>query len=528
MKIQSKPYPYYDVPEISNLKQLVDYCANIYSDKVAFRYIKNNEETSITYKTFREDVIALSTFFINQGYNRRHIGLIGENCYEWIVSYFAIVNSNNVVVPFDKETPVADLKFIYKKSDTATIIHTEAYSEEAISTGCTSLLCTKLLREIIDAEKSAPNYQSDLYDNISIDNNAMCAIVYTSGTTSEPKGVMLSHYNFAFDTICTSKNLLFPDSTILVLPLHHTFGLVASVTMPMIRGASIFINNSMKTLLTDIAYAKPKFISCVPLVVETFHKMILEKIKKSGREAEINKLFDISQILREMGYDVRRILFKDILDVFGGNLELLPVGGAALNKNCITFFDNIGIKIVTGYGISECSPVVSTIRNEHFNPLSVGSIHPGIDVRIINNEIQVKGPIVFSGYYKNEVETLNAFDGEWFKTGDLGKLENDMLYITGRIKNLIILSNGKNVSAEELEEKLSESIPEITEVIVYEKNEIIVSEIFVKDANFETKKLVETKVFENNKNLPSFKHIGKVIFRDTEFPKTPTKKIKRR
>ncbi len=528
MKIQNRPYPYYDVPEISNLKQLVEYCAENYGNNIAFRYVKNNEEISITYKAFHEDVKALSTFFINQGYNRRHIGIIGENCYEWIVSYFAIVNSNNVVVPFDKETPVVDLKVVYEKSDTATIIHTEAYSEEAISTGCSSLLCTKKLREIIDSAKTSFDYQECIYENVSIDNNAMCSIVYTSGTTSEPKGVMLSHYNLAFDTICTSKNLLFPDSTVLMLPLHHTFGLVASVTMPMLRGASIFINNSMKNLLSDIAYAKPKFISCVPLVVETFYKTTLDKIKKSGKEEETNKLLEISQTLREMGYDVRRILFKDILDSFGGNLELLPVGGAALDKNCITFFDNIGIKIVTGYGISECSPVVSTLRNEHFDPMSVGCVHPGIDVRIVNNEIQVKGPIVFNGYYKNEADTLKAFDGEWFKTGDLGKIENDMLYITGRIKNLIILSNGKNVSAEELEAKLSGSIPEITEVIVYEKNDVIAAEIFIKDADFEIKKIVETKVFENNKTLPSFKHIGKVIFRDIEFPKTPTKKIKRR
>ncbi len=524
--MKNTPYPYYDVPEITDLRHLLDYCAENYKNKTAFRYLENNIEVSITYNSLRDDIVALTTYFIKQGYNREHIGIIGENSYEWIISYFGIVNSNNIVVPFDKETPTPDLKKLREKSDTNVLIYSETYYDEAIATGCPNLICMNELREIINNEKKSDVHYRDTYYHLTINNRDTCAIVYTSGTTSEPKGVMLSHYNLAFDTVCTSRNLLFPDSTVLVLPLHHTFGLVASVTMPMIKGASIFINNSMKTLLRDIVYAKPKFISCVPLVVETFYKIIQEKIKKSGQE-EMQQLLDVSQNLREKGFDVRRILFKDIIDILGGNLELLPVGGAPLSQKYISFFDKIGIKIATGYGISECSPVVTTLRNEHYDPLSVGSVHPGIEVRIVDNEIQVKGPIVFSGYYKNEDETRKVFDGEWFKTGDLGKFENNMLYITGRIKNLIILDNGKNVSAEELEIKLLENIPEITEVVVRENNKMIVAEIFVKDANIKTKKLVESKVFEFNKTLPSFKHIGNVIFRDDEFPKTPTKKIKR-
>lgn len=525
--MKNKPYPYYEVPEINDLKHLVDYCAEYYNDKIAFRYLKNNQEVSITYKSFRDDVAAFATYLVEKGYNRSHIGIIGENSYEWIVAFFAVVNSGNVAVPFDKESPITDLKHIYEKSDTTIIIHSDNYSEEAVATGCDVLINMNDLRSIIDDKKGCPTYKLDNYNSVIINNKDICAIVYTSGTTSEPKGVMLSHYNFAFDTVCTSRNLLFPDSTVLILPLHHTFGIVASITMPMIKGASIFINSSMKNLLNDINYAKPKFISCVPLVAEMFYKIVQGRIKSLGKEEEMKKLLDISENLREMGFDVRRILFKDIIDALGGNLELLPVGGAPINKNCVSFFEQIGIKIVTGYGISECSPVVSTLRNEHYEPASVGSVHPGVDVRIVNNEIQVRGPIVFSGYYKNEVDTLNAFDGEWFKTGDIGKIEDGILYITGRIKNLIILANGKNVSAEELEEKLLENIPQITEVIVCERNKMITAEIFIKDADDKTKADVESMIFEYNKNLPAFKHIGNVIFRDNEFPKTPTKKIKR-
>lgn len=526
--MKNKKYPLYNVPEFINLKDFVNYCGTEFAEKTAFRYLKKKTEVAKSYKMFKEDVEALGTYFILKGYNRTHIAVIGENSYEWIVTYFAVVNSNNVIVPLDKEASVDDLKYLVEKSDTSVIVHSDDYLEEAEATGCSTLINMKDLSSVIDEGKALIANGDKAYENTVIDENAMCTLVYTSGTTSEPKGVMLSHLNIVFDTVTTSKSVLIPDSALVMLPIHHTYGFVASITIPMLVGSSIFINSSMRNLMSDINYAKPKYIACVPMVSEAFYKKVQENLKSTGKDELIKKLIKVSRALLKCGIDVRRKLFKKIIDAFGGNLEILVIGGAPINENCVIGFHDFGVNVLCGYGITECSPIVSTMRNEHYEPKSVGVVHPGVEVRIQDGEVQVKGNIVFSGYYKNEEATYEAFDGEWFKTGDLGAYENDMLYINGRIKNLIVLPNGKNVSPEELEQKIMDSISEINEVIVYERDGLITAELYCAEADDSKKSNVEKKVFEFNKTLPTYKQIGNVIFRDTEFPKTTTKKIKRR
>lgn len=526
--MKNKKYPLYSVPEFVNLKDFVDYCGTEFADRTAFRYLKKDTEIAKSYKTFKEDVEALGTYFISKGCNRTHIAVIGENSYEWIVTYFAVVNSNNVIVPLDKEASVDDLKYLVEKSDTSIIVHSNDYSEEAEATGCSQLINMKNLDAVICEGKTLIANGNDSYKNLSIDENEMCTLVFTSGTTSEPKGVMLSHLNIIFDTVTTSKSVLIPDSALVMLPIHHTYGFVASLTIPMLVGSSIFINSSMRNLMRDINYAKPKYIACVPLVAESFYKKVQENLKSTGKDKLIKKLVNVSNGLYKCGIDVRRKFFKKIIDAFGGNLEILVIGGAPINENCVTGFHDYGVNVLCGYGITECSPIVSTVRNKHYEPKSVGVVHQGVEVRIKDGEVQVKGNIVFSGYYKNEDATREAFDGEWFKTGDLGALENDMLYINGRIKNLIILPNGKNVSPEELEQKLMDCISEINEVIVYEKDGLITAEIYCAGADEAEKKETEKKIFEYSKELPAYKQIGNVVFRDNEFPKTTTKKIKRK
>ncbi len=526
--MKNKKYPLYDVPEFIDLKAFVEYCGINYADRIAFRWLKKKKEFSKTYKEFKEDVEALGTYFISHGYNRTHIAVLGENCYEWIVTYFATVNSNNVIVPLDKEASIDDLKYLVEKSDTAVMVCSDDYLEEAEASGCSTIINMKDLVTIINEGKSFISHGNKSYRDMVIDENAMCTLVYTSGTTSEPKGVMLSHLNIIFDTVATSKSVLIPDSALVMLPIHHTYGFVASLTIPMLVGSSIFINSSMRNLMSDINFAKPKYIACVPMVSEAFYKKVQENLKSTGKDELIKKLVKISRVLCKCGVDIRRKLFKKVIDAFGGNLEILVIGGAPINENCVVGFHDFGINVLCGYGITECSPIVSTMRNEHYEPKSVGVVHPGVEVRIKDGEVQVKGNIVFNGYYKNEDATREAFDGEWFKTGDLGAYENDMLYINGRIKNLIILPNGKNVSPEELEQKLADYISDITEVIVYEKDGLITAELYCAEAEETKKEELEKKVFELNKTLPTYKQIGKVIFRDNEFPKTTTKKIKRR
>ncbi len=527
MKTPNKTYPYYNTPEITDLKEFIKYCGTNYGERVAFRWLEKKVEKLKTYNEFSSDITALGEYFLNEGYKGKHIAVIGENSYNWIITYFATVNSGNVIVPIDKECTQDEIKYFIEKSDAEILIHSDDYTEEAEFSDCSVLINMKNFDEILKKGRELLTSGNNEFQNVEIDNNKMCTLVFTSGTTAESKGVMLSHLNIIFDTIATSKSVLIPDSSLVMLPIHHTYGFVASLTIPMLVGSSIFINSSMRNLMNDIKYSKPKYIACVPLVAESFYKKVQENLKATGKYSIIKKLLFISNILCKCGIDIRRKLFKKIIDAFGGNLEILVIGGAPINENCVIGFHDFGINVLCGYGITECSPIVSTMRNEHFEPKSTGVVHPGVELRIRNGEVQVKGNIVFSGYYKNQDATREAFDGEWFKTGDLGEYKNDMLYINGRIKNLIILPNGKNVSPEELEQKISSNISEINEIVVYEKDNMIVAEIYSAEADENKKMIIETKVLQFNKNLPSYKQIGKIIFRDVEFQKTTTKKIKR-
>lgn len=517
-------YPYYNVPELKSLQELLSYCAESFGDKTAFHYLKKNDEIKINYKTFFSDVAALCSYFIDAGYNRTHMAILGENSYEWLVSFFAVINSNNVAVPLDKELSAQDISKIIDKSDSVVLIHSDEYSDEAAVNKNISLINTKNLSKIISEYKTDRCKDLSFYDTVAIDNDAMCAIFYTSGTTAEPKGVMLSHKNIISDTIATSRSVRVSDTSMLTLPLHHTYGFVASITIPMLIGGSIFINSSTRHFLRDMNFSKPEYIAVVPLIAEVMYKKIWEKAKESNKDKALKILIKISNFLLSIGIDVRRKLFSNIIEGFGGNLEILVIGGAAIDPEYVKCFHSLGIKSLVGYGITECSPVVSTVRNEHYCPESVGTVHPGVSVRVLDGEIQVKGDTVFSGYYKNAAATTEVFDGKWFKTGDIGELKDDFLYITGRIKNLIILSNGKNISPEELEYNLKSGIKEINEVVVYSDFDKIIAEIYT-DENYRS--LVESKVFELNKNQPIYKQINEVKFRNCDFEKTTTKKIKR-
>lgn len=527
MKTQSKPYPYYNSPELRDLRELIEYCGTTYSEQIAFRWLEKKNEKSKTYKEFKEDIEALGTYFISKNYNRTHIAILGENSYEWIVTFFAIVNSNNIVVPLDKEATVDDLKSIFERSDSSVLIYSNVYSDEASAINCKESYNIKDLNSIISKGRELIENGNDSYKTTLLDAEALCAIFYTSGTTSEPKGAMLSHKGFASDAVYTQMNSTVPDSSMLVLPLHHTYAIILGLSVPMLVGSSIFLNQSLRNLVSDMNYSKPKYMAIVPLMLETFYKKIIEALNKSGKKDLIDKLISISNITRCCGLDLRKKLFAKIVDSFGGRLELLAVGGAPINADMVVYLTNIGIQVLCGYGTTECSPIVSSVRNEHYMPTSSGAVVPNTYARTVNGEIQIKGDIVFLGYYKNEEATKEVFDGEWYKTGDLGEIKDNYIFITGRCKNLIVLSNGENVSPENIEMLLTKRIPEIEEVVVYSEDDVIVAEIYNSQSTDELQTLISQGINEYNATVPMYKRISKTKFRDVPFEKTTTKKIKR-
>lgn len=514
-----KNYPLYDHPPLTNLRQPVDWNAERYSDRVAFQYRDGKQLQSITYSQFKKDVDLLCACFANQKLQRNKIAVIGENSYAWILTYFAAVLSGNIIVPLDKESPDNDIASLLTKCEVAVLVHSDSYSDTA----------ERMLREgVVSAllnMKDIPVYLQNAKEssvlNV-INEDEVCSIIFTSGTTGQPKGVMLSQTNLMTNAVAACQNVQVTDTTLLTLPLHHTFAFTTSVLAVLIYHVPICISKSLRTFAADMKTFRPQAMFVVPLYVETLYKNVWKAAAAQGKDRLLKRLVSLNNVLRKLGVDFSRRLFHSVHQQFGGVLNTIICGGAPLNQSYIDGMRDLGIQVLNGYGITECSPVVSVNRNRYFRNGSVGLPLPCCEVKIINEEICVKGKNVMLGFYQDEKATCEVFADGWFKTGDLGYLDDDgFLFITGRKKNLIILSNGKNVAPEELEEKIRD-VPGVEEVIVYAQDEMITAEIFARQQIG-----VQEGIMAFNRKLPKYKRIQKIKFRDTEFEKTSTKKIKR-
>lgn len=510
-------YPLNPQPNLTNFRQLVDTNADAYPQDIAFQFQRNRQLVSITYQKFRDDIQTLSSYFYQQGLSRSKIAVLGENSYEWILTYFSAVMSNNIIIPIDKELPNDDIAYLLDFSSAELLVYADSYADvaDAMLQGgrIKAALPMKDFSKILDVPAKL---------EIATEETEMCAIIFTSGTTGKPKGVMLSQWNMVVDAVSGCKNVYFSGPSLLTLPLHHTFAFTAGVLVMLVYHVPIYINKSLRTFQTDMKLFRPQNMFLVPLYVETMYKNIWKTAKEQGKDKLLKRMIVLSNLLRKFGIDLRRKIFKSVLDNFGGNLNLLVSGGAAIRQEYIDGMDDIGILVLNGYGITECSPVVAVNRNKAYTPNSIGLSLTCNEIKIEAGELCVKGDNVMLGYYQDPSATQAAIVDGWFKTGDLGYIDEDgFLYITGRKKNIIILSNGKNVSPEELEEKILD-IPHVEEVVVFAKQGIITAEIFSENSTG-----IQEAITTLNRDLPSYKRIQQVMFRDTPFEKTTTKKIKR-
>ncbi len=521
--------PNYPVPDVKDFRELAEYCAKNFANDVAFRWLNSkNEEEKVTYTRFYNDIKALSTYFINKGYSRAHIALVGENSYNWILTYFAVVNSNNIIVPIDKELMAPDMTKLLERSDSVAFVYSDDYAEEAEINANLTLFNMKNIPDYIAEGNKLIKEGNRSYDEVVVDNRALSAIIYTSGTTADPKGAMLCHDGIIKSSMGVAIHYKLPIKSMLVLPLHHTFGMGGGVILPMLNGGNVFINSSVRKLVPDMQHSKPNYICAVPLMVEMAYKKVWEGVEKKGKTAALKKLIKISNILLKLGVDIRRKAFSSVHEVFGGEMMLWIIGGAPIDRDVVRGYHNFGIEAHVGFGTTECSPFVAGGIEHIYSPDSSGTAVAGVEMRIVDGELQVKGPNVFLGYYKDPEASIECFDGEWFKTGDLGEIVDDYLYITGRKKNVIILSNGKNISPEELEQLLQKNISEIVEVVVYGENGKLTAEIFLGEEPKASEEEIKKAIFDTNRSLPVYKQVANIKFRNTEFPKTTTKKIMRR
>ncbi len=564
-KAKTPDYPFYQTTVFPDFRIMTENVAEKYPDRYAVSYKKkphDKEVIHITYAQSRDFIRNLGTACIELGLRDRHVAIVGESSYEWIASYFALMSIGAVTVPIDREYPASDIAGIVDRAECYAVFYSAAAKDKMDSIrdqlpGVEKFVCMTSAdfedTSVADLERRGAQLfegGDNSYYDYEIDPDRMASIVFTSGTTGRGKGVMLSQTNIVSDM--TQGMYLFDitPKTMNVLPPHHTFGSTVNFVGHYAQGSEIYISAGIKYILNELVEQQPRHLVLVPLFVETFYKRIWATAEKQGKADALRKLMKVSNAMLKAGIDMRKTLFKSVTSKFGGKLEMIICGGAALNQDIIDTFESMGITILNGYGITECAPLITCNRNLYQKSGSVGMPIVGEQVKIADpnengeGEICVKGPNVMLGYYKDPQATAAVFDEEgYFRTGDFGRLDEDgWLYITGRLKNLIILSNGKNVYPEEIETELSR-IYGVNEVVVYAgesrsdaKREVIVAEIY---PDFESlagrgieseeavKKYFDEKVRAANTNMAPYKAVGMVKIRKTDFIKNTSRKITR-
>ena len=554
---------------VKNYRELLEMVERKYAENVAYKYkkditAKEPEYIEKTYRQFVKDIKALSTGLLNLGLENKRVVVIGNNRYEWCTTYMAVTTGNMVIVPLDKALPEGEMKNLIQRSEAEAVVFDSKYKETMLEVKKDDTNNVKILISMDDDKDEGIEKYSEIlkngyellekgdtkYKEIKIDNQKMSIMLFTSGTTNLPKAVMLTQANICanISAIATWVKLYPTDTLLSFLPIHHTFECTITFLYGLYGGTTVAFCDGLKYIQKNLQEYQVSVFVAVPLVLETMYKKIQKAIEEKGKTKLINTMSKISNTLLKCKIDLRKILFKQVLDNFGGNLRVVLYGAAPMNKETIIGYNNLGIELVQGYGLTETSPVISAETDKEKRPGSVGLVLPNLEAKIENpneegiGEIVVKGPSVMMGYYKNEEETKKALKDGWFYTGDYGYIDkDDFLFITGRKKDIIVLKNGKNVYPQEIE-FLINKIPYVVESLVYQREKsktdtmlcakIVYDETLIKEAlgektEKEYQEILWNEIKEINKKLPIFKHIKNISITTQALAKTTTQKVKR-
>lgn len=569
IKEKRRKKKFYQVQKISNLKEMINNSGKEFKDEIAFKFKDktSGDIKTITYGTYCEEINALGTELIDMGLKNKKIAVISENRYEWALSYMAVVCGVGVIVPLDKSLPANELESLIVRSGVEAIFYSSKYDE--VMNDIKQRRTTNLRyfismdkntweegiysqKELIERGKKLLADGNNKYIEAEINNEEMSIMLFTSGTTSMSKAVMLSHKN-----ICTNimdiGSVIYIDSkdTLLsFLPLHHTFECTVGFLYPIYRGASIAYCEGIRYITKNLTEFEATIMISVPALLENMYKRLMKNIEKQGKLQEVERMMKLLGMLSKVKLDFRKRVFEEIHNGLGGKLRLMVNGAAALDKEIEKGYNDLGFKVMQGYGLTETSPVLSAGNDFEHRTGSVGKPFPSVKIRIANKdkkgigEIYAKGPNVMLGYYKNDEATKEVMDKDWFKTGDLGYFDKKgFLFITGRKKNVIVLKNGKNIFPEELEaiinrvdgvkesfiygkpEDGNEEDLKICAKIVYDKD--LMKTVYGAEAEEEIYDAILDKIKQINKTMPAYKYIKEITVTEKELIKTTTQKIKR-
>ena len=560
--------PIYKVEKYTDIKDMLNKSGEKYGDRPAylFRTDKPGKLREITHREFREQVTKLGTKLIDMGLKDKRIAVIGENCYEWAVSYLAVVTGTGIVVPLDKALPENEIESLILRSEVEAIFYTNKYTEimnkikEKHNTKIQYFISMNSeknendiysFKQLIKEGKQLVENGDRRFIDAKIDPDVMGIMLFTSGTTAMSKAVMLSHKNIVSNLFdITSVIKLVPEDRMLsFLPLHHTFESTVGFLYPISCGCAIVFCDGIRHIGDNIKEFDITAMISVPALFEGMYRKVKKGIEKKGKWEKVQKGVKISNFLRKFGIDLRQKLFKEVHEAVGTKLRLFVAGGAALDPEYEKGFQDLGFTIYQGYGLTETSPVVAAEDDKYQRLGSIGKAFPSMEVKIDNpnkegiGELMAKGPTVMLGYYQNEEATKETIEPDgWLHTGDLAKIDKDgYIFITGRKKFVIVLKNGKNIYPEELE-ALINKIEGIKESFVYGRPEEdgdykicakivydaeVMQEIYNKQNEDEIKEIIWNEVKKINKQMPAYKYIRDIIVTEKDLIKTTTQKIKR-
>ncbi len=571
----------YTYREVTDLKNMLATSARLYSEKDAYlvKRVKGGEYEPVKYRQVMQDVNALGTALIDMGLAGEKIAVIGENSYEWVLSYLAVVCGVGVIVPLDRELPEVEIANLLERSDASAIFYSKKLCEQVKKA---EELLKKPLRynickckhdelEKIDAEMAGINSESfcieDLIErgkllvaagdsrflDVKINPDEMCSLLFTSGTTGLAKGVMLSHRNITANVYNMSKYVSIPpdDFGLSVLPMHHSYELTCHIFTGIYQGMTIAICEGLKSILKNMQEAPAGVMLGVPLIFEAMHRRIMKQAQAAGKYDKLRKAIAVSKALKLYNHPkIVKKMFSEIHAAFGGHMNLFIAGGAAINPAVIEDMQAMGIPMIQGYGMTENSPIIAVNKDRYSKPAAAGLPMPGTQVRIADadkngvGEIICKGPSVMLGYYNDTEETNEVLKDGWLYTGDYGYFDKDgFLYVCGRKKSVIVTKNGKNIFPEEVEFYLSQS-PYIVECLVHgveddKSGDIVVkAEVFLDDeavaeamgktpSDEERAAFIKREIDKINDKMPIYKKVKRFSIREEEFEKTTSRKIKR-
>lgn len=560
--------PIYSARKINDLKDLLEQTVALHSDKDIFMTKVNDKFEGTSYKKYKEDIYALGTMLSKWGLKNEHVAVIGENRYEWCVTFMAVTCGGGVIIPLDKELPKSEIENLILRSKAKAVVFAKKYREyikefmgknDSIKVAIDMDAITEeegiySFVKVVESGNKLIEAGNNEYAKTEINREQLAGIFFTSGTTDLAKGVMLSHKNLASNVMAGMSmfKTVKEDRFLSILPMHHTYECTGDFLLMTAQGATIYFCEGLKHISKNLQEAKPTTLLVVPLILESMYNKIWIQIAKKGIKKKVSFAIKVSNLLLKFNIDIRRKLFKDVLQAFGGELKVAIAGGAAPDPDVLKGLRAFGVETIQGYGLTESSPLAALNPVQAPKDDAIGLPMPEVQMIIDdpdskgNGEILIKSESIMMGYYENKEATEAVIIDGWFHSGDIGYRDKDgYFHITGRKKNVIVTKNGKNIFPEEVEAYINKS-PYILESVVYGKEvhddlETKVYAIIVPNyeeiksylgkqeiTDEEVKNLIDAEIKKYNKQMPLYKMVRDFEIRETEFEKTTTKKIKRK